>query len=166
MIKSIFIKYILYKRIAYFACANWLAQPEVPSLSRSPGIFHLLVIQFVWYLWHHLNISYYISFHLHVGGSCGYLPPLWWLKSHLLLDHFRVHFSLYFKASLHEKFLLWISVLIHIETSRTICHNNSQLDSLWKRGWGELANALFSASARNHLKIINLWTKARLESIK
>ena len=41
-----------------------------------------------------------------------------------IIRHFRVHFSLYFKARLSAKSLLWRSVFIHIEI-RTNCHNKN-----------------------------------------
>ena len=40
------------------------------------------------------------------------------------ISHFRVHFSLYFKASLHAKSLFWISVFIHIQ-NRSYYHNKN-----------------------------------------
>ena len=41
------------------------------------------------------------------------------------IGHFRVHFSLYFKASLRAKSLLWISVFIHIQIIKTYYHNKN-----------------------------------------
>ena len=58
-----------------------------------------------------------------------------------LTGHFRVHFSLHFKARLSAKTLLWKSVFIHIEIG-TNHHKISHLASLWKRDWGELGNGL------------------------
>ena len=61
------------------------------------------------------------------------------------MGHLQVLISLYFKASLHAKSLLWISVFVQIEIG-TNYHNTtiSHSDSPWKRGWGELGNGLLS----------------------
>ena len=51
-----------------------------------------------------------------------------------LIGHFWVDFSLYFKASLHTKSLLWISVFIHIEI-KTTCH--------WQYMWWLVSKYVF-----------------------
>ena len=55
------------------------------------------------------------------------------------IGRFRVHISLYFKASLRAKSLLWKSVFIHIEIRTTYW------DWLWERDYGELGNGLLKS---------------------
>ena len=66
-------------------------------------------------------------------GEIKPLCLLFWVVSGI--GHFQLHLSLYFKASLYAKSLLWISVFIHIEI-RTSHHNKYfalTVDALWKR---------------------------------
>ena len=107
--------------------------------SRSSEIFQLLVIQFVCYLLHQLKISYD--------------PPFWWkldiyvhfgeYKVILLIGHFWVQFSPYFKASLREKSLIWISVFVHFET-RTNCHNKNFPGRLFEKDSEENLQLIYS----------------------
>ena len=55
--------------------------------------------------------------------------------------HFRVHFSLYFKASLRAEPLLWISVLSHLELEVITIAKISHLDSPRKRDRGKLGDS-------------------------
>lgn len=59
-------------------------------------------------------------------------------KKSCWIGHFRIHFSLYFQASLRANSLLWISVVIHIETRTNDRNKHLHLDSLWKRDCEEL----------------------------
>ena len=61
-----------------------------------------------------------------------------------LIDHFRVHISLYFKARLSVKSLLWKSVFIHIEIGTNYHNKILHLDSLWRRDLGKLGNGVLS----------------------
>ena len=60
-------------------------------------------------------------------------------KESFQIGHFRVHFSLCFKAKLSVRSLLWRSVFIYIETGANYPNKNF---ALWKRDWGELGSGL------------------------
>ena len=74
------------------------------------------------------------------------------------MGHFRVKFSLNFKASLHSKSLLWVSIFILIKTI-----NIPHFDSLWRRVKGNSELVYRYETPQKHLLHVFFFSVAHLQ---